>query len=46
MSHNEEEAVQNPSIRTAVRMIAAEVEKTEGRGQLRVRDDNYLTLGN
>lgn len=32
----EEEAIKDPSVRKMVKDVAAEVEKTEGRGQLKV----------
>ncbi|XP_062841670.1 uncharacterized protein si:ch211-197h24.6 [Trichomycterus rosablanca] len=34
--HEEEEATKDPAIRSAIRSSAAEVEKTEGRGQIRI----------
>ncbi|XP_033496705.2 uncharacterized protein LOC117265960 [Epinephelus lanceolatus] len=36
VTHEEEEAVKDPAVRKAIKEIAAEVEKTEGRGQLKV----------
>lgn len=35
--HEEEAALKDPAIRKAVKAAAAEVEKTEGRGQIKVR---------
>lgn len=36
VSYEEEEAVKDPAIRKSIKEIAAEVERTEGRGQLKV----------
>lgn len=32
----EEEAIRDPAVRKSIKEVAAEVEKTEGRGQLKV----------
>lgn len=37
MSHKEEEVKQGPDTKRALRAIASEVEKAEGRGQLKVK---------
>lgn len=36
VTHEEEEAIKDPVVRKAIKEVAAEVEKTEGRGQLKV----------
>lgn len=36
MTQEEEDAVRDPSVRKAIKEVSAEVEKTEGRGQLKV----------
>lgn len=36
--HEEEDALKDPTIRKAIKAAAAEVEKAEGRGQIKVKD--------
>ncbi|KAE8288771.1 hypothetical protein D5F01_LYC12647 [Larimichthys crocea] len=36
VTHEEEEAIRDPAVRKTIKEVAAEVEKTEGRGQLKV----------
>nr|XP_046255823.1 uncharacterized protein si:ch211-197h24.6 isoform X2 [Scatophagus argus] len=36
VTHEEEEALKDPAVRKTIKEVAAEVEKTEGRGQLKV----------
>lgn len=36
VTHEEEEAIKDPVVRKAIKEVAAKVEQTEGRGQLKV----------
>lgn len=36
MPHEEEEVAKNPAVKKEMKVIAAEVEKTQGRGQVKV----------
>lgn len=40
--HEEEEAGKDPSVRKAIKAAAAEVENAEGRGQIKVRDEDWI----
>lgn len=36
VTHEEEEAIRDPAVRKTIKEVSAEVEKTEGRGQIKV----------
>lgn len=42
MPHEEEEVTRNPVIKKEMKSIAAEVEKTEGRGQIKVGISEFI----